>query len=70
MSFSQTMRSLRRIKEIANVLFKHQFGYIVDRLNLRSTLSFRHKMQQPHKSVASAPERMRLVMEALRGPLV
>lgn len=64
------MRSLRRIKDIANVLFRHQLGYVVDRLNINGTLSFRHKIQPAQKPTLTLPERIRMVMEDLGGSFV
>ncbi len=64
------MRNLNRIKQIANVLFSNQLGYVVDRLNLRSTLSFRHRIKPAEKSMLSMPERVRSAMEDLGGTFV
>ena len=64
------MRNFRRIKQIANVLFSNQLGYVVDRLNLRSTLSFGHRLQPAEKPKRSIPERMRISMEELGGSFV
>lgn len=70
MPFGQTMRNFRRIKQIANVLFSNQLGYVVDRLNLRSTLSFGYKLQTTQKPNLTIPERLRLSMEELGGTFV
>ncbi len=64
------MRNFRRVKQIANVLFSHQLGYIVDKLNLRSTVSFRQKLQSPEKAAYTMPERLRMSMEELGGTFI
>ncbi len=70
MTFSQTMRNLQRIKQIANVLLRHQMGYAVDRLNIRSALSFRDKFHPADQPKAGIPERLRLSMDELGGTFV
>ncbi|MFH0752628.1 MAG: AarF/ABC1/UbiB kinase family protein [archaeon] len=70
MAFGQTMRNLKRIKQIANALFSNQLGYVVDRLNLRSTLSFKHRLKPSGKPTNSIPLRIRSAMEDLGGTFV
>lgn len=64
----QLPRFLNRYREIAQVLIKHGFGDLVDRLGLSSYLSLpRRWLRKEVPSRRSAPERVRLALEEL-GP--
>ena len=72
MSLSQSYKDLKRLKQIANVLFKQELGYFVSKLKLKSHLSFKKKLQ-PTKFVKpqdSMPKRLRRSMEELSGSFV
>ncbi len=66
----QITRNLRRYREIAQVLIKHGFGDLVDRLGLSTYLSLPRRWwrreEEEHLRL-SVPERLRLVLEEL-GP--
>ncbi len=63
-------RQAGRYREVANVLFRHGFGYLVDQVGLDHLISWRRRLfgRSPDGVVhLSAAERVRLVLEEL-GP--
>lgn len=72
MGLAQTYKDFRRLQQIANVLFKHELGYFIGKLNLKSHLSFKKRLQVTKfvKPKDSMPIRLRLVMEELSGSFV
>ncbi|HLB70152.1 MAG: AarF/ABC1/UbiB kinase family protein [Candidatus Methanoperedens sp.] len=63
---------IKRYREIADVMIRHGFGYIVDRIGLRPFRSLREKLLGPrplreHVLILSEAERLRLAFEEL-GP--
>ncbi len=72
MGLSQTYKDFRRIQQIANVLFQQELGYFVDKLDLKSQLPFRKRLQLMKfaKPKDSVPKRLRLAMEELGGSFV
>ncbi|MCG2718000.1 MAG: AarF/UbiB family protein, partial [Nanoarchaeota archaeon] len=72
MSLAQTYKDIKRLKQIANVLFKKELGYFVNKLDLKSHLSL-HKKAQVKKFIKpqeSLPQRVRESMEELGGSFV
>ena len=72
--FPLTPRDLQRLRQIANVLVKHGFGYLLESLNLERYLSlgkrmfpFKKRPEGLKKDKTSIAERARLVLEEL-GP--
>lgn len=57
---------LNRFKEVSNILIKHGFGFIFDRVDLRKILG-RKTAELPHAEIASAPVRLRYAIQEL-GP--
>ncbi len=72
MSFIKTFKSLKRLRQISNVLFKEEMGYVIDRLKLKKHLNI-HKRVKPSefKKPIDAPQvRLRRVMETLGATFV
>jgi len=72
MGLAQTYKDFKRLKQIANVLFKQELGYFVNKLNLKSHLPFKKRLQVTKfvKPKDSIPRRLRLAMEDLSGSFV
>ncbi len=72
MGLFQTYQDFRRLQQIANVLFKQELGYFVDKLDLKSHLPFKRRLQitkfaKPKETIS---KRLRLSMEELGGSFV
>lgn len=67
----KTYRHLGRLRQVANVLIKHGFGHLVQRLNLEGAVSWSRRLSAYAKlqteDKISMAERMRMVLEDL-GP--
>lgn len=71
MSLGQAYRDFRRLQQIANVLFKQEMGYFIQKLNLKSHLSFKKRLQkEAFTKPPNIPKRLRLAMEELSGAFV
>jgi len=71
MEMIDALKDLKRIKNIVSVLFKHELGYFLDKLNLKSYLTFNKKLQgKKFEKPDSIPKRLRLAMEELNGGFV
>lgn len=72
MGLSQTYKDFKRLQQIANVLFKQELGYFVDKLNLKPHLPFGKRLQLTKfaKPKDTIPKRLRLAMEELGGSFV
>lgn len=63
--------SIKRLNHIVNVLFKHELGYLIDRLGLKVHLPFQKRLQKKKfAKPVSVPSRLRLAMEELSGAFV
>jgi len=67
-----TALEIKRIRQIANVLFKHGLAHAVEKMNLKSHLSFHKKIQKQEfiKPITSLPVRLREVLGSLGGTFV
>ncbi len=67
-----TALELKRIRQIANVLFKQGLAHAVEKMNLKHHLSFHKKTQKQvfQKPVTSLPVRLREVLNSLGGTFV
>lgn len=71
MSIGQAYRDFRRLQQIANVLFKQEMGYFINRLKLKSHLSFQKRLKtEKFTKPPNIPKRLRLAMEELSGSFV
>ncbi|MEM4244972.1 MAG: AarF/ABC1/UbiB kinase family protein [Candidatus Nanoarchaeia archaeon] len=71
MGLGQTLRDIKRLNQIVDVLFKLELRHIIDRLKLTSYLSLgkRFKKQQ-QKNKEDMPVRLRMAMEELEGTFI
>jgi ubiquinone biosynthesis protein len=58
---------LKRFKEVSNILIKHGFGFIFDRIDLRGRVGLKQKENQIKIPLGSMPWRFRCAIEEL-GP--
>ncbi|MBU2590007.1 MAG: AarF/ABC1/UbiB kinase family protein [Nanoarchaeota archaeon] len=67
-----TTLEIKRIRQIANVLFKHGLAHAVEKMDLKSYLSFHKKIQKQEfiKPITSLPVRLREVFNSLGGTFV
>src|SRR3970282_3034640 len=66
----QTYRDLQRVRQILNTLIKHEFGYVVERLNLQGYIPLGKRLFRIPKREAvprNVAEQFRLVLQEL-GP--
>jgi len=72
MSILQTFKDIGRLRQIIYVLFKHQLGYLIHRLNLRHHLNLKDRMElrKQDKLPDSIPVHLRLAMEELSGTFI
>ncbi|MFH1637676.1 MAG: AarF/ABC1/UbiB kinase family protein [Candidatus Woesearchaeota archaeon] len=72
MSFIKTFKSLKRLRQISNVLFKEEMGYVIDRLRLKKHLDLHKKLKAGEfiKPIDSPEVRLRRVMETLGATFV
>ncbi len=72
MGVFRAIKGFNRLKQIVNLLFKEELGYIIDKLNLKSHLDVKHKIKPSEfkKPVTSLPSRLRRVMEEAGGGLI
>lgn len=63
------LNHISRYREVANILIKHGFGFLFDKVSLRNILGFRQLKVNPEKEVEnySRPQRLRMALEEL-GP--
>ena len=71
MGVTQDIRDLARFEEILNVLFKHEFGYLLERLRLKEYLPASRRFQaERFIEKDTQPERIRMVFEDLGGAFI
>lgn len=63
------LNHIARYREVANILIKHGFGFLFDKVSLQSILGVRRLKANPEKEVEkySRPQRFRMALEEL-GP--
>jgi len=72
MSVIKALKGFNRLKKIANLLFKEELGFLVDKLKLKSHLDVKHKLKSTEfkKPITALPTRLRRVMEDAGGAFV
>lgn len=72
MSFLKTFKSLKRLRQISNVLFKEEMGYVISKLKLKKHVSLHRKLKpgEFEKPIDSPQVRLRRVMETLGATFV
>ena len=74
MGIITTIKELERLREIIDVLFEQEFGYFIDKLQLRTHLLFHKRIDRKRFTkeydASSMPVRLRISMEKLGGGFV
>ncbi len=72
MSFIRALRGIKRIRQVTNLLFKEEMGYVVDKLNLKQHLGIHKQLKSSEfdKPITSPAIRLRRVMDELGGSFV
>ncbi len=72
MSLKQQIKDINRLRQVVDVLFEKEFGYLVQQLKLKSYLIFHKRLQRSkfEKNITSHPERARETMEELGGAFI
>ncbi len=74
MGIITTIKEIERLREIVDVLFEQEFGYLIDMLELRTHLLFRKRIDRKrflkHPELSTVPGRLRVSMEKLGGAFV
>ena len=60
--FKEKIRNIKRLKEIIQVLFKYELGFLLERLNLRSHLSLKERLKVAmFEETETQPEKVRKI---------
>lgn len=72
MSFKQAFKDVNRLRQIADVLFRKEFGFVLEKLDLKHHLSLKHRVQRSEfkKYNHVPPVKVREAMEELGGAFV
>ncbi len=71
MGVAKTLRDLKRLKKIVNVLFKLELGFLIEKLDLKSYLTFNKKLQkEKFRPRAISPQKIRQALEELSGTFI
>ena len=71
MSIIQTFKDINRIRQITNILFKHELGYLIEKLDLKHHLPFSSRVKIKKQPLPSSlPKHLRLAMEELSGTFI
>ncbi len=70
MGLGQTLRDIKRLNQITEVLFKLELGYILERLKLKSFFRFGKKFKKQDFKSKDLPLKIRLAMDELGGAFV
>lgn len=71
-TINHEISSAKRLKQIANLLFKQGMGYAVEQMDLKHHLTFHKRIQKDEfsKPLTSLPVRLRRVLEELGGTFI
>ncbi len=71
MEMAKTYRDVKRLRQIVDVLFKYELGYVIERLNLKSLLPIKHRTRKEKFSKDfSKPRNLRLAFEELGATFI
>jgi len=71
MGITKSIRDLSRLKKITAVLFKLEMGFLIEKLNLKSYLTFHKKLQkEKFQPRAVSPKKIRAAIEELSGTFI
>jgi len=68
----QSFRDLKRLRELVDILFKHEFGFLIDKLKLKRYLLLHKRLQKDKltKEPSDFAKRLRLIFEDLGGAFI
>lgn len=70
LTIKREVTDFNRLKQILNVLFKYEFGYLIRNIRLESVLAFHKKAQKHGLKDSGNPQRLRLAFEELGGTFI
>ena len=70
MSLNQTFKDLNRLRQIVDVLFRHELSFLIHNLNLKAHLSVSKRIRLKKEVPDTAPYHLRLAMQELSGAFV
>ncbi len=74
MGIITTIKEIERLREIVDVLFEQELGYLIDKIQLRTHLLFHKRIDRKkflkHPESSTIPRRLRISMEKLGGAFV
>lgn len=72
MSFIRALRGIKRMRQVANLLFKEEMGYVIEKLNLKQHLGVHKQLKSSEfgKPITAPAVRLRRVMDELGGSFV
>jgi ubiquinone biosynthesis protein len=72
MGVMQALKGFNRLKQIVNLLFKEELGFLIHKLGLKPQLEIKHQLKKGEfkKPITSLPQRLRRVMENAGGGMI
>ena len=72
MNLSQTFKDLNRLRQLVDILFKHELGYLIEKFDLKHHLTFskRTQLRKQLKPEEILPKHLRLVLEDMGGAFI
>jgi len=72
MDLPQTFKDIGRLRQLVDILFKHELGYIIEKLDLKHHLTFskRTRLRKQERKEELFPKHLRLVMEEMGGAFI
>ncbi len=65
------VRDIKRLEQILGVLFKHELGFLIEKIKLKHFLPLHKRLQQnKFEKINTQPERIRKILEELGGTFV
>lgn len=70
MSLKQTFKDLNRLRQIVEILFKHELSFLVEKLKLKTHLPISKRIRLRKESPSSVQKHLRLAMQELSGAFI
>src|SRR3989344_5758436 len=71
MGLAKTYTDAKRLNQIIDVLFKHELGYFIDKLKLKSQLPVGKRLKKEYfEPKSSMPKHLRLALEELGATFI
>src|SRR3989344_2150938 len=72
MTFIRALRGMKRVREVTNLFFKEEMGYVIEKLNLKQHLGVhkQFKASEFEKPITAPAIRIRRIMDELGGSFV